>query len=62
LKLGGVGLLDAQFLTSHLAQFGAVEIPRDDYVPILDAVTGARAQFPDGPLSGREVLEAIEAK
>jgi leucyl/phenylalanyl-tRNA---protein transferase len=28
---GGYSLLDAQFLTEHLAQFGAVEIPRRDY-------------------------------
>ena len=31
LRLGGYGLLDTQFVTSHLAQFGAVEIPRDAY-------------------------------
>jgi leucyl/phenylalanyl-tRNA--protein transferase len=31
LKLGGFRLLDTQFVTSHLAQFGAVEIPRAVY-------------------------------
>jgi len=31
LRLGGFELLDAQFVTTHLAQFGAVEIPRDEY-------------------------------
>ncbi len=31
LRLGGYQLLDTQFVTSHLAQFGAVEIPRDTY-------------------------------
>jgi leucyl/phenylalanyl-tRNA--protein transferase len=31
LRLGGFRLLDTQFVTSHLAQFGAVEVPRDDY-------------------------------
>jgi leucyl/phenylalanyl-tRNA--protein transferase len=31
LRLGGFTLLDSQFLTEHLAQFGAHEIPRADY-------------------------------
>jgi leucyl/phenylalanyl-tRNA--protein transferase len=31
LRLSGFTLLDTQFLTAHLAQFGAVEIPRPDY-------------------------------
>jgi leucyl/phenylalanyl-tRNA---protein transferase len=35
LKIGGFVLLDTQFITSHLAQFGTVEIPRDDYLMLL---------------------------
>jgi leucyl/phenylalanyl-tRNA--protein transferase len=31
LRLGGFLLLDTQFVTPHLAQFGAAEIPRDLY-------------------------------
>ena len=31
LRNGGFRLLDAQFTTSHLSQFGAQEIPRKDY-------------------------------
>ena len=31
LRLGGFRLLDTQFVTAHLAQFGAEEIPRDTY-------------------------------
>ncbi|HET6607627.1 MAG TPA: leucyl/phenylalanyl-tRNA--protein transferase [Rhodopila sp.] len=31
LRLGGFRLLDTQFVTSHLQQFGAEEIPRDIY-------------------------------
>ncbi|WP_428483744.1 leucyl/phenylalanyl-tRNA--protein transferase [Rhodopila sp.] len=31
LRLGGFRLLDTQFVTAHLAQFGAEEIPRDIY-------------------------------
>ncbi|UFN50262.1 leucyl/phenylalanyl-tRNA--protein transferase [Roseomonas sp. OT10] len=31
LRRGGFALLDAQFLTDHLARFGAVEIPQAEY-------------------------------
>ena len=31
LKAGGYCLLDTQFITPHLTQFGAIEIPRQDY-------------------------------
>ncbi|MBS0471513.1 MAG: leucyl/phenylalanyl-tRNA--protein transferase [Proteobacteria bacterium] len=37
LKRGGFVLLDTQFLTSHLASFGAVEIPRAAYLARLNA-------------------------
>jgi len=40
LRLGGYQLLDSQFLTEHLAQFGAHEIPRAEYKRRLaEAVT-----------------------
>jgi leucyl/phenylalanyl-tRNA--protein transferase len=35
LRLGGFRLLDTQFVTAHLTQFGAREIPRDDYKALL---------------------------
>lgn len=35
LRLGGFRLLDTQFVTAHLAQFGAEEVPRDDYKRLL---------------------------
>ena len=35
LRLGGFTLLDTQFLTAHLAGFGALEIPRHDYLVLL---------------------------
>ncbi len=35
MRLGEYALLDTQFVTSHLAQFGAVEIPRDAYKALL---------------------------
>jgi leucyl/phenylalanyl-tRNA---protein transferase len=63
LKRGGFRLLDAQFLTAHLAQFGAIEMPRDDYVRLLDAAVAAKgADFgPRGDsLAGAEALAIIE--
>lgn len=43
---GGFTLLDTQFLTEHLSQFGAIEILRDDYRYMLDEAIERRAQFP----------------
>ena len=37
----GYVLLDTQWLTEHLAQFGAVEIPRRRYLRLLDAALQA---------------------
>ena len=39
LRRGGFRLLDTQFLTPHLAGFGAIEIPQEDYlVQLQDAI------------------------
>jgi leucyl/phenylalanyl-tRNA--protein transferase len=46
LRLGGYRLLDTQFLTPHLAQFGGVEIPRARYRRLLAEALGYRASFP----------------
>jgi leucyl/phenylalanyl-tRNA--protein transferase len=40
LRAGGFRLLDCQFLTDHLASFGAIEVARDAYVALLDAALG----------------------
>lgn len=37
LNAGGYTLLDTQFVTDHLSQFGAIEIPRTEYKEILKA-------------------------
>ena len=48
LRLGGFRLLDTQFVTPHLAQFGAAEIPRDLYKQLLaDAVDYPAAWLTD---------------
>ena len=45
LRAGGFTLLDTQFITDHLAQFGAVEIPRRDYRRRLEAAIATPANF-----------------
>jgi leucyl/phenylalanyl-tRNA--protein transferase len=42
---GGYELLDAQFVTEHLAQFGAVSVPRVEYLRRLERATKRRADF-----------------
>ena len=53
LKRGGFRLLDAQFFTAHLAQFGAISIPRDEYLHRLDKALACAAEFYCPAPSGR---------
>jgi leucyl/phenylalanyl-tRNA--protein transferase len=48
LRVGGFRLLDLQFVTSHLAQFGAVEVPRAEYHRLLTGALAYRCGFPPG--------------
>ncbi|MBC9209777.1 leucyl/phenylalanyl-tRNA--protein transferase [Roseomonas aerophila] len=51
LRLGGFVLLDTQFITTHLTQFGALEIPRASYRQRLSAALETDARWlvtPDG--------------
>jgi leucyl/phenylalanyl-tRNA--protein transferase len=61
LKVGGYGLLDAQFMTDHLATFGAQEISRAQYRARLAAALALDGDFysltPGAPGAG--VLQAI---
>ena len=45
LILGGYKLLDTQFVTEHLARFGALEIDRADYRQLLDEALQTQADF-----------------
>lgn len=45
LNQGGYRLLDTQFLTDHLGQFGAVEIPREAYRRRLNDALQSQAVF-----------------
>ncbi len=58
LRLGGWRLLDAQFRTPHLDQFGLIETPQSTYLRMLDAALRAT---PDKtvltrPLTGAEAV------
>src|SRR5215212_1023509 len=63
LKAGGFSLLDTQFVTDHLAQFGAKEVPRREYKLLLrDALdaTGDWSVWPtDSIASGAQALAAL---
>ena len=46
LNRGGFVLLDTQFITAHLARFGAVEIPRQQYLRRLHDALNREAIWP----------------
>ncbi len=46
LKKGGFTLLDIQWSTTHLEQFGAIEIPREEYLVRLRQALGIKTSFP----------------
>ncbi|MBO4519883.1 MAG: leucyl/phenylalanyl-tRNA--protein transferase [Alphaproteobacteria bacterium] len=45
LKAGGFTLLDTQFLTSHLASFGGIEIAQENYLILLEQALNIKASF-----------------
>ncbi len=57
LKAGQFTLLDTQFITDHLKQFGAVEISQKDYLSQLSAALARQGSF-GGPLS-LDKLDAV---
>ena len=55
---GGYRLLDTQFLTAHLQNFGAIEIGRDEYRDLLaDAVDAEATFYPAGAGTADSVLQ-----
>jgi leucyl/phenylalanyl-tRNA--protein transferase len=56
---GGYTLLDTQFATEHLAQFGAIEIPRSEYRRRLAAALSRDAEFQWGEAAGADSAEAV---
>ncbi|WP_284947920.1 leucyl/phenylalanyl-tRNA--protein transferase [Acidisoma cladoniae] len=61
LRMAGFTLLDTQFVTSHLAQFGAIEIPRELYRRRLAEALEQPALWPERPESNalRRAIEDI---
>jgi leucyl/phenylalanyl-tRNA--protein transferase len=45
LRAGGFKLLDAQFTTDHLRQFGAMDVAREEYQLLLEEALSADADF-----------------
>jgi leucyl/phenylalanyl-tRNA--protein transferase len=45
LRTRGFGLLDTQWVTEHLRQFGAIEIPRAEYLRLLETNLQRDASF-----------------
>lgn len=61
LRAGAFDLLDTQFVTDHLATFGAIEIPREEYHALLAAAIRGEGNFYSLPaeVSGRAALQSI---
>ncbi len=63
LRAGGFQLLDTQFMTTHLASLGAIDISREAYHRQLEEALGVVANFyvwgPQERVSGRQALAAL---
>ena len=64
LRAGGFTLLDTQFVTPHLRQFGATEVTRKTYRTLLDQALAVDARFDiwpqEGPADGAQgILDAL---
>jgi leucyl/phenylalanyl-tRNA--protein transferase len=62
LRLGGFRLLDTQFVTEHLRQFGAIEISRAQYHRRLTAALPIKAYLPREPLAGAAVVSVLQSR
>jgi leucyl/phenylalanyl-tRNA--protein transferase len=63
LRRGGYRLLDTQFQTGHLAQFGTREVARDSYRILLDEALRQQGNWNAWPaqavVSGRQALDEL---
>lgn len=57
---GGFALLDTQFITEHLKQFGACEIPAEDYRKQLTQAVDIKADFNHWPSAGVAGASALQ--
>ena len=63
LKAGNFQLLDTQFTTAHLKQFGAIDVDRRQYHRLLEEAIAKRADFNALPrmATGEKAMEALTA-
>lgn len=63
LRFGGFKLLDAQFITPHLEQFGAQTLPRRIFQALLGVALDKKADWASLPetASGSELVEILAA-
>jgi len=63
LRFGGFQLLDTQWLTEHLSQFGAYEVPKRKYRQLLQEAIVQAAHFNALPedTTGAEVLRIVDS-
>ena len=47
LKQGGFNLIDTQFLTNHLKQFGGIEIKKKEYLELLNKNINYKREIPN---------------
>ncbi len=59
LRAGGYTLLDTQYLTGHLTQFGAVEIPRREYRRRLAEAIARPAAFHSRAASSSSIVSSM---
>lgn len=59
---GGFYLLDTQFVTPHLMQFGAVEVTREDFHQLLETALAQQGTFGAlaSDISGADILKLID--
>jgi len=56
---GNFAFVDTQFITKHLTQFGAIEIPRQQYMVMLDEALKLHANF-NAPISERTIESVLQ--
>lgn len=63
LVAGGFTLLDTQFVTDHLRQFGTIEVDREEFQRRLEAALAGKGDFLALPaeITGADALATIEA-
>jgi leucyl/phenylalanyl-tRNA---protein transferase len=61
LRAGGFMLLDCQFQTDHLRQFGVIELPKAEYLKLLTDAVDEKADFYalPGATPGREIMRLL---